>query len=135
MKKNNLQQESMFILGVQGFISNPEFIKPADPLIEHKSRINAEKRESLLRHINSQAGKKQVQIVFDIFKAHPEGLTDKEVYQIVGIHTNTISARRNEIHNAKDGEFNIWIFKTVLNPDGTAKIRAGGRVHRLERII
>jgi hypothetical protein len=125
----------MFILSVSGFVPNPKFIKPADPLIEHKSRINAEKRKSLLRHITSQAGKSQTRIVFDIFRAHPEGLTDKEVYQIVGIFPSTVSARRNDIDNAKEGEFNIWIFKTVLNPDGLAKIRDGGRVHRLERII
>ena len=133
--RNNKQQESMFVLGVQGFIPNPKFIKPADPFIEHKSRVNAHKHEAFLRHINSQAGKSQTQIVFDIFKAHPEGLTDKEVYQIVNIFPSTVSARRNDINNDKDGDFNIWIFKTVLNPDGSAKIRDKGIVHRLERII
>jgi len=130
MRNPNINQESFFILSTSGYIPKTE--KVADPFDNQKSRINAHKAESYLKHLESERGKSQMAIVFDIFRAHPEGITDKEIYQITGIFPSTVSARRNDINNSTDPAYNIYKIAPVRDKDGKPLKRNGGLINCLK---
>jgi hypothetical protein len=68
--------------------------------------------------------------VFELHKSHPEGLTDREVFELTGIPINLVSARRDDIEKDR-----LWYagykFMIAKNPDGTDKIRRKGKVRIL----
>jgi len=71
-----LIQESLFHIRPAGIV--PNIPKSDDPYSHQKSRINATKAEHYQNHINSNKGKRQVDLVFDALMANPNS-TDREV--------------------------------------------------------
>jgi len=65
-----------------------------------------------------------------LHKSHPEGLTDREVFELTGIPINLVSARRDDIEKDRLW-YSIYSFEIVKNPDGKNKLRNKGNVRRL----
>lgn len=99
MPKSKLIQESLFHLGLAGIV--PNIPKSDDPYSHQKSRINATKAEHYQNHINSDKGKRQVDLVFDALMANPNS-TDREIQSVIEswgcpIEISAIPARRADI--------------------------------------
>jgi len=101
-----------------------------DPYSHQKSRVNQHKHEVYLEHLDSERHKTQMKQVFELHKSHPEGLTDREVFELTGIPINLVSARRDDIEKDRLW-YSIYSFEIVKNPDGKNKIRNKGNVRRL----
>jgi len=110
-----------------------------DPYSHQKTRINEHKFQVMTKHKNSKGGLIQLEMVYNLFKENPSGLTDKEISLLIESNENirvnpsTVSARRNDILNGKIDGYTI---KDVINPiTGKPLIRSKGIVHKLERRV
>ena len=59
----------------------------------------------------------QRNLVFQIIKGHPEGITDKEISLFTGISRSSVNARRNEISNV-----GVVGLATVFFHDGRCRL-------------
>jgi hypothetical protein len=104
-----------------------------DPYYHQGSRINAHKRETLDKHMNSENGKRQLERVFDFYLGNPTGLTDREISDLYEFthdtrcNPSTVSARRHDIEDGRVEGFTIQ----PLIVDGEPFKRNGGIVHCL----
>jgi len=100
-------------------------VETGDPYAGHKNRINQTKYEHYQNHISSENGERQVDLVFNALRTHPDS-TDREIQAVISrlgrsIEISAIPARRADIPKFYSDYEVITTCRKICSITGTKK--------------